>query len=160
MNPLRLKVVEIVGLHQGSYGRTCKRHPECGRSVKVGDKVIFRQEVIPISEEVEVLKDVQQTTVPEVLKKGRKKKLPQVMVKLRTEKSLKVYIWDNELQMCAIGFVSKTFINAYTIEALDGSVAEITSVHSTFQRDRNQTCVNRQAFLSSRDSIIHSILFH
>ena len=74
MNPLRLKVVEIVGLNLGSYGTTCKRHPECGRSIKVGDKVIFRQEVIPISKEVDVMKDVEQSTVPEGLKKGRKKK--------------------------------------------------------------------------------------
>jgi hypothetical protein len=54
MHPLRLKVVEIVGLHQGSYGRTCTIHSECGRSVKVGDSVIFRQERIPISEEIDI----------------------------------------------------------------------------------------------------------
>jgi hypothetical protein len=63
MHPLRLKVVEIVGLHQGSYGRTCTIHSECGRSAKVGDRVIFRQERIPISEEIEISKDIEHPTI-------------------------------------------------------------------------------------------------
>lgn len=142
MNPLRLKVVELVGLHQGSYGRTCRRHPECGRSIKVGDIVIFRKELIPISDEVEVMKDVELPIAPGVLNKGRKKKLLQEKIKifkLRTEKSLKVYVWKNETQMCAIGFVSKTFISVYGIEALDGRVAEITTVQSPYECEQRRS---------------------
>jgi hypothetical protein len=135
MNPLRLKVVEIVGLHLGSYGRTCEIHNECGRSVKVGDLVVFRQERVAISEEIETSKDIEQPTISKV-SKSRKKKVPQVKVKtfkIRTEQALKVYLWATELQKCAIGFVSKTFISIYTMEALDGQIAEITSVHSPFE---------------------------
>ncbi len=119
-----------------------RRHPECGRSIKVGDIVIFREELIPISEEVEILKDVEQPNAPTVLKKGRKNKIPQEKVKtfkLRTEKALKVYTWKNEIQMCAIGFVSKTFISVYTIQALNGRVAEITSVLSPYECEQKRS---------------------
>jgi hypothetical protein len=35
LTSLRLKVVEVVGLHKGSEGRTCGFHAECGRSLTV-----------------------------------------------------------------------------------------------------------------------------
>jgi hypothetical protein len=52
---MRLKAVEIVGLHLGSHGRTCGYHSECGRIVRVATQVKFHsvekvKELVTITE--------------------------------------------------------------------------------------------------------------
>ena len=77
---LRLKVIEVVGLHRGCNGRTCGIHEQCGRSVVIGTKLKLHFDEISVTETIEVMQDVV-IQEPSVKKRGRKKKLPQVKVK-------------------------------------------------------------------------------
>jgi hypothetical protein len=82
LNPMRLKVVEIVGLHLGSQGRTCGIHPECGRSLTVTARVKFRLEKINITTEEDVWKPIEVVDPhPGVKRKGRPKAVLKEKVK-------------------------------------------------------------------------------
>ncbi len=89
MNPLRLKVLEIVGIHRGNNGRTCGIHSECGKSIVIGSQLKLHWDSVIISEIVKELRDIIPVEVAGVPKKrGRKKKLMQEVVetvKIRTE---------------------------------------------------------------------------
>jgi hypothetical protein len=41
MKSLRLKTVEVCGLHAGDNGRSCPFHEYCGQQVRAGDKIVF-----------------------------------------------------------------------------------------------------------------------
>jgi hypothetical protein len=133
MNPLRLKVIEIVGLHKGEHGRTCGIHPECGRAISVGSTLILRWEMITISEVVKELRDiVAEEPLVVTKKRGRKKKLPKELVevvKIRQEPTVKARIWNNGIESCLVGFVSRAFIAAHQ-RTLNGRVVEITEILS------------------------------
>jgi hypothetical protein len=132
-NHLRLKVLELVGLHKGNHGRTCGLHPVCGLSVTSGTNLIIRIAKIMIAEEVEVWQDVpQQATIPVIKKRGRKKKALQEKVKIitmRSETVANARIWNNGIESCLVGFVSKAFLKVYG-NSLDGRVLEVTALHS------------------------------
>jgi hypothetical protein len=56
---MRLKFVEIVGIHLGSQGRTCGVHPGCGRSLTVATQVKCRYEKMTITTEEDVWKPIE-----------------------------------------------------------------------------------------------------
>jgi hypothetical protein len=142
---MRLKVVEIVGLNHGSQGRACGLHAECGRQVHVGSVVIFRSATVTVSREVIIFKDIHDPNLTNrpAKKRGRPKALQKekvTEVQETTENAIKVLIWENGVELCTVGFVSKAFVTIYG-GILDGRVAEVTEVHdeSEFQCERTRS---------------------
>ena len=154
VNELRLKVLELVGLHKGNHGRTCGIHEECGRSVVVGTQLMLRFAKVAISEEVEILRDVP-APEPVVKKRGRKPKLLQEKVKViktRFETVVNARIWIDGVESCLVGYVSKAFVSIYG-RLLEGRILEITALHSTSQFECNRLRSDQQSGLA-RGTII------
>ncbi|KAJ2998024.1 hypothetical protein HDV02_004935 [Globomyces sp. JEL0801] len=133
MTPLRLKVIEIEGLHQGNNGRTCTIHPVCGKSVEMGMSLKLRKDIIETQQVVMETRDVDIPTpaVGVAKKLRRKKKLQKKLVKVvktRTEIVVQAWIWKDDVESCLIGFVSKAFVSIYGEDKLDGRIAEISYV--------------------------------
>ena len=136
--PLRLKVLEIVGIHKGNNGRTCGIHSECGKSLEVQSQLKLHWGTISIAETVKESRDI----IPEgsedmPKKRGRKKKLMKEVVetvKIRTEKVVKALIWKDGVESCLVGFVSRAFCSCYG-ESLEGRVVEITQLMSSSEHE-------------------------
>ena len=113
MDPLRLKVLEIVGIHKGANNRTCGIHSECGKSLAVGSQLKLHWALVVVSETVKELRDILPEEVPEVpgvpKKRGRRKKLPKELVetvKIKKERTVKARIWKDGVASCLVGYVS------------------------------------------------------
>ena len=44
-----LNLINVIGLNKGEDGRTCRDHAVCGKSLKPGDRLIFKRILVPLS---------------------------------------------------------------------------------------------------------------
>jgi hypothetical protein len=134
--------IEIVGLSDGGFGRTCGIHStNCGVSVKVDTnlKLIKSTIEVPLIEKIPVVSEEN----TEIKKRGRpKKKETQFEEVFTTEvvECIKAFIWINGVEGCFVGFVSKPFLKLYGSE-LDGRVVHIVTVgwDSDVEADRRRS---------------------
>jgi hypothetical protein len=131
-NPLELKVIELVGLEKGEYGRTCGLHAYCGQQVVPGTVLGLHFTEISIMEEIHVERVISSPESPQRKGRGRPKKKPTEMVtENRTiiEKVVEARVWNNQVSSCLVGFVSKPFIAIYG-DQLEGRIVKIRDLDS------------------------------
>lgn len=129
-HPLELKLLEIVGLEKGEYGRTCGIHSYCGDQVTPGTVLKLNFNEITILENVEVQREIETEQSLEKKGRGRPKKKPTETVNIirgRKERVLEARIWNNGVASCLVGFVSKPFIAVYG-DLLEGRIVKIRTL--------------------------------
>ena len=128
-NPLELKVIELVGLEKGEYGRTCGLHAHCGQQVVPGTVLKLHFAEISILEEIQVERVI---SSPQRKGRGRPKKKPTEMItenRSIIEKVVEARVWNNQVSSCLVGFVSKPFIAIYG-DQLEGRIVKIRELDS------------------------------
>lgn len=145
MTLLPYSTIEIVGLNEGGFGRTCGIHSSnCGSSVKVGTHLKLIKSTVDIPQVKRVPICSEETHIPK--KRGRPKKKDveyEEVAITETVECMKAFIWVNGVEGCLVGFVSKPFLKIYGNE-LDGRVVDIVYVGSESQveSDRRRSMVH------------------
>ncbi|KAJ3311550.1 hypothetical protein HDV04_003929 [Boothiomyces sp. JEL0838] len=100
------RYLEIVGLHEGSFGRTCISHAYCGKSLKVGDLLILEKTTIKYHEILE--EEVEIHVEPQVKKRGRPKKpnIQKIQKEIEViEPSFIAIKLEDSIKKCTVGFL-------------------------------------------------------
>ena len=131
-HPLRSKQLELVGLEEGSSGRTCGIHTVCGELLIPGTHVKLveasREVIEQVVVEVPIVEESNGSPIQK--KRGRPKKpktRKETQIQRYIEDGFAAYIWINGLMTCRVGFVARSFVVAYG-PGLQGRIVEITQL--------------------------------
>ncbi len=140
--PILTKSIEIVGLDDGSNGRMCGVHPtNCGVFVQMGVNLKLRKASIeiPVIEKVPVI-SVENVSQLLPRKRGRPKSQVtefQEICRMESVTTFKAFIWNNAVESCCVGFVSKAFQKLYG-DLLEGRIVVISCVGSISNVDADR----------------------